>query len=56
MKVYHKYIFPYIFPLSMEEWFRIEDKPIRQGSNMWKATLKDFEVIGDWLVWKIGIG
>ena len=46
----------YIHPMNIIEWIR---SPIKRKNNIsicWKAVLWDFDIIGDFLVWKIGNG
>ena len=46
----------YIAPLYVVEWICVKDKPSLNISNMWKAIIKYFDVIGGWLAQKIGNG
>ena len=45
----------YISPLTIEEWFRIREKSIKNVSIICKlASILVFEFIGDWLEWRVG--
>ena len=46
----------YINPLSMIEWFWTRDKSHKNISNSWRAIISAFNLIGDWLEWRIGDG
>lgn len=41
---------------ELEEWIRLERKSIKGDSNVWKGLLKDFDILGNWVTWKIGNG
>ena len=44
----------YIHPLNILEWIRSPVKKKKCISICWKAVLWDFDIIGNFLVWKIG--
>jgi hypothetical protein len=46
----------YICPTSLAEWIRNPKKSHQNGSIMWKALVKSFEVINQGLAWKVGRG
>lgn len=46
----------YIDPAPLEEWIRNPNKPQKNASAIWKATLESFKVIEQGLAWKIGNG
>ena len=46
----------YISPLSVVEWFCIRDMQHKNISNSWKAIILAFDLIGDWLEWRVGDG
>ena len=46
----------YVHPMSLLDWIRSYGKQKRSMSIYWKAVLWSFDIIGNNLVWKIGIG
>ena len=46
----------YIHPMNILEWIRSPAKRKKNISICWKAVLWDFDIIGDFLVWRIGNG
>lgn len=44
----------YIAPGSITDWIRNPRKSTRNVSNQWKALVRSFLVIGDYLAWKVG--
>jgi hypothetical protein len=40
----------------MIEWLRNPRKQRSQGSTGWNAMMDAYQLIGDWLCWKIGNG
>jgi hypothetical protein len=46
----------YIHISSIKEWIRKPSKYISNVLIVWKATIKYFSLIGNWLVWKVGNG
>jgi len=50
--VYHKYI----APSSLLDWIRRVDKALGNCSVVWKALIKNFDLIGSGLVWRVGNG
>jgi len=49
-EILHKYI----EPLSMEDRIRQAVKPIL--SNIWKAIVQPFPLVGNWMAWNVGNG
>ena len=50
--VLHKYV----YPLSLMDWNRVTVKKKRCMSTCWKAVLWSFDLIGNYLSWKVGNG
>lgn len=48
--VFHKYL----ALRSILDWIRNLDKNISGVSNIWKAVLQSFDLIGNGLAWKVG--
>ena len=46
----------YIHPLNILEWIRSPVKKKKNISICWKAVLWAFDIVGNFLVWNIGIG
>ena len=46
----------YISPLSLLDWIRVTVKKKRSMSICWKAVLWSFDLIGNFLSWKVGSG
>ena len=46
----------YVHPLSLMEWIRVTNKKKRCMSICWKAVLWSFDLIGNYLSWKVGNG
>ena len=46
----------YILPLSMDQWFRCRNKSTRNVSIIWKAMINAYDIIGDWMAWRISNG
>ena len=46
----------YIYPLSLLDWIRVTVKKKRCMSICWKAMLWSFDLIGNFLIWKVGNG
>ena len=46
----------YIFPLNKLDWIRSSAKKKKNISICWKAVLWAFDLIGEFLVWKVGSG
>ena len=49
-------IHKYIRPLTVLDWIRDKDKKKSCISICWKSVLWSFNLIGDFLVWKVGNG
>ena len=49
-------IHKYIRPLSLLDWIRANGKKKRDISICWKSVLWSFDLIGYFLVWKVGNG
>lgn len=43
-----------IYPLSTEEWIRLQNKHRPNTSTIWKEILKSFHIIASSLAWRIG--
>jgi hypothetical protein len=46
----------YIAPLSILDWVRSLNKSSAGASIIWKALIKDFDLVGMGLVWRVGNG
>ena len=46
----------YISPLSLLDWIHVTVKKKRCMSICWKAVLWSFDLIGNFLIWKVGNG
>ena len=46
----------YIYPLSLLDWIQMLVKNKRYMSICWKAVLWSFDLIGSFLIWKVGNG
>ena len=46
----------YIYPLSLLDWIRVLVKKKICMSICWKAVLWSFDLIGNFLIWKVGNG
>jgi hypothetical protein len=46
----------YISPLSILDWIRTTNKSSMGISIIWKALIKDFDLVGNGLVWRVGSG
>jgi hypothetical protein len=49
-----KNIFPHT---TVEDWVRNPNKQLfHNASNIWKAVNSAFQLVGNWLIWKVGKG
>ena len=46
----------YVHPLSLMDWTKVTVKKKRCMSICWKAVLWSFDLIGNYLTWKVGNG
>ena len=46
----------YIYPLSLMDWIRVIVKKKLCMSICWKSVLWSFDLIGNYLIWKVGNG
>ena len=46
----------YIYPMNIIEWIRSPIKKKKNISICWKVVLWAFDIIGDFLAWKVGNG
>jgi hypothetical protein len=46
----------YLENKEVEVWLRQERKYFKGASNIWKGLVKAYDILGHWVVWKIGRG
>jgi len=57
MRLWRRILQEKYFPWeTIIEWIINSNKATHNGSTIWKSLLNSFPIIGNWLIWKVGIG